>query len=64
MTQSTDRSKQDTVIFLKGIDPMLKAMFKGACASRGYSMKQVLVTFMREVVKAHEDPDDPENYDP
>jgi len=64
MTKSTDRYKQDTVIFLKNLDPTMKAMFKAACARRGRSMKEVLVSFMVELIKADEDPDDPENYDP
>lgn len=37
--------------YLRGIDPDTKRKFKEWCRGRGYSMHEVLVHFMRKVVK-------------
>lgn len=48
------------VLFLQGIDKDLHRHFKAYCAQRGISMTRMVELMMREVVRAEDEGDKPE----
>lgn len=44
------------VLFLEGVPQSTKAAFKSVCASQERTMRDVLITLMRDFVKKHTTP--------